>query len=250
MINLYNGDWRNWIDKLTKDGRYNMIFADPPDNIGLEYEGYKDQMSESQYRNLLWYTIKACSYTDILWVSFNAKHLDLVGSIVYQHIKPDDRFNYRFLMQYVSFGYCAQNDFSFCYRPLLRIMRNGTPTYPDAIRIESERQRLGDKRANPKGKIPPDVWAIHRVTGNSKQRRRWHNTQLNEALYERCIKFSCQDGDRVCDLYAGTGTIARASMLPGVPNVNVDMIDVSETYCGYLSEEFNIPIQILDEVKP
>ena len=245
MINLYQGDWRTWIDKLTKDGRYNMIFADPPDNVGLKYEGYEDNKNDKAYANLLWYTIKASTYTDILWVSFNAKHMDLVGKIVYEHVRSDNRFNYRFLMQYVSFGYCSQNDFSHCYRPLLRIMRNDAPTYPDAIRIESERQRLGDKRANPKGKIPPDVWAIHRVTGNSKQRRSWHNTQLHEALYERCIKFSCKDGDHVCDLYAGTGTIARASLLPRMPQVNVDMVDLSETYCAHMAEEFNIPVNTL-----
>lgn len=246
MINLYKGDWRSWIDRLCKDGRYNMIFADPPDNVGLKYEGFNDKMDDKTYARLLWYTIKACTYTDILWVSFNAKHMDLVGKLVYENVRSDNRFNYRFLMQYVSFGYCAQNDFSFCYRPLLRIMRNGAPTYPDAVRIESERQRLGDKRANPRGKIPPDVWAIHRVTGNSKQRRSWHNTQLNEALYERCINFSCKDGDHVCDLYAGTGTIARASLLPTVPQVNVDMIELSDTYCNHLAEEFKIPIHNLE----
>ena len=191
-------------------------------------------------------------HSEILWVSFNCNHLSLVGHILTDltEDKPDlyddkgQDWDIRYFMQYTTFGMNMKNDFSRCFRPLVRVMRPTAETYPDAVRIESERQRIGDKRADPRGKIPPDVWAIHRVTGNSKQRRRWHPTQLHEALYERCLDFSCVTGDRAGDLFAGTGTIARAAAGKGL---DVSMFEISPEYCNRLSEEHEIPVNRRDE---
>ncbi len=241
-MRLFNCDFR---DRLWSSGeRYKMIFADPPDNIGLSYADYEDTLAPQMYRDLLAHTLQALAVTDILWVSFNPNHLGLMGSILENKDEwwfQDEEVDIRWFIQYVSFGYCMSGDFSRCFRPMVRLMRKGATTYPDAVRIESERQKMGDKRADPRGKIPPDVWAIHRVTGNSKQRRKWHNTQLNEALYERCLDFSCVAGDKVCDLYAGTGTMGRAAEGKGL---DVTLYEMSETYCGHLSLEFNTPITL------
>jgi len=245
-MRLYNCDFR---DRLWESGeKYKMIFADPPDNIDLSYEDYEDTLSPEMYRELLAHTLQAIGVCDILWVSINPNNIGLMGSILENKENEwwfhDEEVEIRWFMQYVTFGYNMRNDFSRCFRPLVRLMREGAVTYPDAVRIESERQKMGDKRADPRGKIPPDVWAIHRVTGNSKQRRKWHNTQLNEALYERCLDFSCMPGDRVADLFAGTGTMGRAAEGKGL---DVTMYEISDTYCGHLAEEFDTPIIILEK---
>jgi len=64
------------------------------------------------------------------------------------------------------------------------------PIYPCQIRVPSWRMLNGDKRAAPDGKVPGNVWDFPRVTGNSKQRRAFHPTQLNEGLVERAILLS------------------------------------------------------------
>ena len=79
------------------------------------------------------------------------------------------------------------------------------------------------------------------MNGNSKQRRSWHNTQLNEELYERCLLYSCVSGDRVADLFAGTGTMARAVRNLEM-DLNVDLFDVSETYCNKIAEEHGVEV--------
>jgi DNA modification methylase len=239
-MRLYNCDFRDWLWK--SEDKYKMIFADPPDNIDLSYEGYEDTLAPQMYRRLLASTLQALARCEILWVSFNPNHMGLMGSILENKDEwwfNDEKVDIRWFVQYVSFGYNMRGDFSRCFRPMVRLMREGAETYPDAVRIESDRQKMGDKRADPRGKIPPDVWAIHRVTGNSKQRRSWHNTQLNEALYERCLDFSCVPGDKVADLYAGTGTMMRAAE---GKDLDVTLFDISETYCGHLAEEFNTKI--------
>jgi DNA modification methylase len=215
-----------------------MCIADPPDNIGLAYDEYDDNLSPSKYRDLLWHCVNAIQYADIVFISFNARHFPTMGSIVEKF--PSDGISFRWLIQNVTFGYYAQKDFGYCFRPILRVMRNGAETYPDAVRVQSARQKLGDKRANPKGKIPGDCWEIPRVTGNSKQRRKWHKTQLHEDLYRRCLLYSCQPGDSVCDLFSGTGTLARASR--GM-DLDVTMVDISEGYCARIAAEHELEVK-------
>jgi DNA modification methylase len=241
-ISLYKGDFRKRLPEHCKaHGDFKMLFADPPDNISWGYEGYDDNMQACAYRELLSETIRmGAAYSEIFWMSFNVNHMILVGDLL--HFYKDrlcKDWDIRFFVQYTTFGMNVKNDFSRCFRPLVRIMRKGAVTYPDAIRIESERQRIGDKRADPRGKIPPDVWAIHRVTGNAKQRRKWHPTQLNEALYERCLDYSCRVGDRAGDLFAGTGTIARAAK---GKELDITLFEISEVYCQKISEEHQVRI--------
>ena len=239
-LNVYNFDFRDYVPVWPK---YKMIFADPPDNIGLKYDGYSDRMPDFKYRELLFDTLQCINQCEILWVSFNPNHMNLMGSLLHdcKFVSLETDIEVRWFIQHVTFGYNMPKDFSRCFRPMVRIMQKGAVTYPDAIRIESEWQKMGDKRADPRGKVPPDVWAIHRVTGNSKQRRKWHNTQLGEALYERCLDFSCVPGDRVADIFAGTGTMARAAEHKGL---EVDLFDISTFYCQKICEEFGVPMTI------
>lgn len=111
------------------------------------------------------------------------------------------------------------------------------PLYPDQVRVPSWRQLNGDKRADPRGKVPGDVFDIPRVTGNSKQRRAYSPTQLNEDLYERCIKLCCTPGDVVVDLFAGSGTLGRVAEKCGV---NAVMVEISEETCKSIAQDQNI----------
>jgi site-specific DNA-methyltransferase (adenine-specific) len=106
---------------------------------------------------------------------------------------------------------------------MYRLMKSGTEVYPDAIRVPSWRQLNGDKRADPRGKVPNDVFNFPRVTGNSKQRRKFCPTQLNELLYERCIRSCCVKGDTVVDLFAGTGTLGRVAPRCGVDALMLEL---------------------------
>ena len=101
----------------------------------------------------------------------------------------------------------------------------------------------GDKRANPKGRVPGDVWFSDfldyaRVTGNSKQRRRWHPTQLHEGLVEDCLLMSTPEGGSVFDPFCGTGTTLRVCL---ANEWSCTTVDISENYCQQVAEEHEIP---------
>lgn len=234
---LIHGNCLGVIDRLKVD----CIFADPPDNLGLSYPEYDDNQPESEY--LCWLTdclLEFLEAAPIVWLSYNAKWTFKIGKII-------EWLRTRFVMlkikpcvQIFTFGQYNQNDLSNCYRPLLRLRRDNAPLYPDQIRIPSWRQRHDDKRADPRGRVPGDVFDFPRVTGNSHQRRSWCPTQLHEGLIERCIKFSTLEGDTVLDPFAGTGTTLRVCKRI---NRQCTLIEQSLVFCEEIAREHNLDIK-------
>jgi DNA modification methylase len=224
-------------DALLELGHFKMIFADPPDNIGLGYGECDDNLTKRDYRSLLsdifWYSEQRC---DVLWVSFNAQHLPSMGDLAPSLTR--NGWTLKPCVQIFTFGQHNQRDLGNNYRPLWRFTRDGCVTlYPDAVRVPSWRQLNGDKRADPRGRVPGDVFDFPRVVGNSKQRRKWHPTQLHEGLYERCVRLTCAPGEPVCDLFAGTGTLARAASTTDNP---CTLIEMDRTYCENIAEEHGL----------
>ncbi len=138
------------------------------------------------------------------------------------------------MVQTFTFGQHRHTDFGNNHRPLWRIQRKNAQFYGDQIRVPSWRQENGDKRADPRGRVPGDVFDFPRVTGNSKQRRSWHPTQLHEGLVERCILSCTKPGDLVVDPFAGTGTTGRVCQRIGRDCI---LGDQSEVYCQKIRDE-------------
>jgi hypothetical protein len=219
-----------------------MVFADPPDNIGLGYDEYSDRRKESEYLDWLADCVLAfMAAAPIIWISFNARWTVPMGRIVDSILTGAGGENWEVkpCVQTFTFGQHNHRDLGNNHRPLWRIMRRGTSLYPDAIRVPSWRQQNGDKRADPRGRVPGDVLDFPRVTGNSKQRRSWHATQLHEGLVERCIKMSTRDGDHVVDPFGGTGTTLRVCK---AINRRCTLIELSRGYCEKIAVEHGLEI--------
>jgi hypothetical protein len=227
-VTLHHGDYR---DVLPELGKFKMVFADPPDNIGLKYDGFEDKIEHygSFITNLVCHLV---DHAEISWLSFNAKwYPEVCAAISETGITKE--FDCRFFVQTFTFGNNQRKDFTNGFRPLLRITKPGTKTYPKKVRVPSWRQENGDPRAAKGGKMPDDVWDFPRVTGNSSQRREWSPTQLHEGLYKRAIDFSCRKGAKVCDLFAGSGTMARVA---GETH-DVHLIELSDPTAQHIYEE-------------
>ena len=229
---LYYGDCQEVLLKLPKVA---CIFADPPDNLDLPYDGFRDKKPDDLYVEWLEDCLRLfVNKADVVWLSYNAKYIFEVGHMVKYLLRSNHALRVKQCIQTFTFGQHNSHDLGNNYRPLLRIINKHTLLYPDAIRIQSERQKMGDKRANPAGKVPGDVFDFPRVTGNSKQRRTWCPTQLHEGLVERCIKLTTVTGQRVLDPFAGTGTTLRVCKEMDRP---CSLIEYSEPYCRKILEE-------------
>lgn len=218
------------------------IFADPPDNLDLDYDGFKDKKSEEVYLNWLCECLHVfIKKAGIVWMSYNARYTFEMGSIVCDLLAEYKWLEAKHCIQTYTFGQHNQHDLGNNHRPIVRFKRDDAPLYPDQIRVQSWRQKHGDSRADPRGKVPGDVFDIPRVTGNSKQRRPWCPTQLNEDLVERCVLLSTLKGQRVLDPFAGTGTTLRVCKKINRP---CTLIEYSLPYCKKIGEEHGLEVEV------
>ncbi len=266
---LCQGDNLMWLHQL-RDKKISMIFADPPDGIGLGYNEYDDKTNPEEYASLLgkWLPL-FCDKADTVWISFNSRWM-LEMSAIAQKIR-DAGWEFKPCVQTFSFYQHCKTDLGNAHRPLWRFRKPGAALYPDQAKIPSWRQLHGDSRATAGGKVPGDAfdftqapekqrrdwheraiqcgeWVVDsmipddhfdftRVTGNSKQRRSWHPTQLHEGLVERCILLSTKPGDWVVDPFAGTGTTLRVCRKIGR---QCTLIEIDPMYCENIAGEHNM----------
>ncbi len=223
--------------KLLPDlPRAAMVFADPPDNLGCKYEGFKDRWAnETAYTEWLseLCDIVLALNVPLFWLSFNARWISpWLGEVLFEAWK----FGYttRLFMWRFTFGQHRDSDCGSGYRPLLRLMRQGTKLYPDAIRIPSARQTTyNDKRADPRGRVPDDVWDFPRVCGTFRERKRWHPCQHPKDLLRRMVLLSTQPGDIVIDCFAGSGNMLEVCKELERPCIG---IEISDFYCKKIAE--------------
>ncbi len=201
--------------------RARTIFADPPDNLGLRYDGFTDRNPD--YVAWLAEVVLAALRHEpaVFWLSHYHRHtiplLLRFSTLAGWNVR---QFIWRF-----TFGQHQTRDCGNGYRPILRFSRPDVVWDTDNIRIPSARQeKYGDKRADPRGRVPDDVWDFPRVCGTFHERRAWHPTQHPEALMERIVRMS---GGPVIDLFGGTFTTARVCQRLGV---DCTSIEISEDY--------------------
>jgi len=230
---LINADCKDWI--RTSNQSWDTIFADPPDNIGKKYATSNDSIPDGQYTNMLNIWLRCFAHhAKTVWLSYNAKWSFAVGMIVHDMLRDLGWLRARNCVQTFTFGQHNHHDLGNNHRPLLRLQHADAPLFPDAIRVPSWRQKNGDKRADPRGRVPSDVFDFPKVTGNSKQRRSWHPTQLNEGLVERCLRLTTPEGGAVLDPFAGTGTTLRVCHRLGF---QCTLIEREREYCEKIAGE-------------
>lgn len=216
--------------------RFDCVFADPPDNIGLKYDGCDD--NNPNYLAWLDEIVDgALCVSDVAWFSVNPRHLvDVVETLRYNRAQSIRLFIWSY-----NFGQYNETDAPYNYRPIFRVASDDwSPRMVE--RIESIREQMRDKRATGRGRVPGDVWEFPRIQGNNKQRRPWHPTQHPEAVYRRIMMQSVPPGGTFCDLFAGTGTAFRAAKTMYC-DINVVGVEKSAYYCSLIADEHGIEVQ-------
>lgn len=210
-----------------------LTFADPPYNYGVAYEddSTEDCLSPNQYRYWCEQVMrKMASMTKpggkLFWLcpakdgDWAWAALQRFGDLLYgQPIIWHERFS-----QYQAKRLTTD------YRLLFPVkigVKEGTFN-PNNIREESVRQKMGDKRADPRGRVPGHVWTVSRLQGNNKSRVDWHPAQLPPTPLARIVLGWTDKGDTVLDAFAGGGSMGVVCKGLGRNFVGVEQ---SKTYC-------------------
>jgi site-specific DNA-methyltransferase (adenine-specific) len=208
-----------------------LIFADPPFNIGYKYDKYYDKVKKNNY--IAWTKE---------WMAVCKQVLAPHGSF-YIAIGDDYAANVKiiadelgltmrnWIIWHYTFGQQTKNKFARAHTHIFYFVNDAKRfTFNDhAVRVPSDRQLIyNDRRANPTGKLPDDVWsADSRVCGTFKERTGWHPCQMPESLLKRIIAVSSNPGDCVLDPFSGSGTTAAAALQLDRGYVG---IEISQTY--------------------
>jgi len=200
----------------TKEPFADLIFADPPFNIGYKYDKYYDKVKKKNY--IAWTKQWISSCTKVL--KPHGSFYIAIGDEYAANIKiiADELglFMRNWIIWHYTFGQQMKNKFARAHTHIFYFVndKNNFTFNDKAVRIPSDRQLLyNDKRANPAGKMPDDVWNTYsRVCGTFRERTGWHPCQMPENLLKRIISASSNPGDFVLDPFCGSGTTPAAAL--------------------------------------
>jgi site-specific DNA-methyltransferase (adenine-specific) len=242
MNQVLTGDCLRHLAALPA-GRVDLAFADPPFNIGYEYDVYHDRQSRQQY--LAWTekwlkaVVRALKPTGSFYVAIGDEYaaemkvrLDQCGLTMRNWI-----------VWHYTFGVHCTRKFNRSHAHIFYYVRDPKRfTFnADAVRVPSARQTTyADRRANPAGKVPDDTWVLRpqeeatafapdsdswyvpRVCGTFKERT-GHPCQMPEAVLERIIRASSHPGDLVLDPFAGSGTTLATARRLGRQYLGIEL---------------------------
>ena len=236
-IKILNESPEPWVD---------LVFADPPFNIGYLYHGYNDQRNAEDYqdfsRDWMSAVFKVLKPTGSFYLAIGddyAAELCVIAKKIGFHLR-------NWIVWHYTFGQQTKMMFAKSHTHILYFTKTADPhgfTFnADAIRVASARQTTyGDSRANPKGKVPDDVWYLRpqetpdpffaadgdtwnvsRVCGTFKEREGWHGCQMPINVLNRIILASSNEGDVVLDPFNGSGTTVVAAAMLNRRYVGID----------------------------
>jgi DNA modification methylase len=209
-------------------GSVDLVFADPPFNIGYDYDIYEDRKHADEYlawtRKWVEGVQRALKPDGTFWLAIG----DDFAAELKVLVQRDLGFSCRsWVIWYYTFGVNCTKKFSRSHTHLFHFVKNPKRfTFnADAIRVPSARQLVyADGRANANGRLPDDTWILRpqdlasgftpeqgtwyfpRVCGTFKERAGFHGCQMPEQLLARIIRVSSNPGDLVLDPFAGSGS--------------------------------------------
>src|SRR5450432_3478284 len=209
-------------------GSVDLVFADPPFNIGYKYDVYEDRKSADEY--LAWtktwgeHVRRVLKPSGTFWLAIG----DDFAAELKVLFQRDLGFCCRsWVIWYYTFGVNCTKKFSRSHTHLFHFVKDPKSfTFnTDTLRVPSARQLVyADSRADERGRLPDDTWILRpqdavgsftpeenvwyfpRVCGTFKERAGWHGCQMPEQLLGRIIRACSNAGELVLDPFAGSGT--------------------------------------------
>ncbi len=243
-------------------GVVDLAFADPPFNIGYEYDEYDDCLESENY--LKWCerwiaaTLRVLKPKGTFWLAIGDEY---AAELKVQMQRTHGLVCRSWVVWYYTFGVNCKQKFSRSHAHLFHMVKDPQDyTFnTEAIRVPSARQLVyGDKRANPKGRLPDDTWILRpqdlpqgfrsdedtwyfpRVAGTFKERAGWHGCQMPEQLLGRIIRACSHPGELILDPFGGSGTTAAVAKKLGRQFLTFEM---SEEYARGIQQR-------LDNIQP
>ena len=226
---IHQGDCLELMRQIEA-GTIDLVFADPPFNIGYEYDEYHDRQDDDEY--LAW--VAAVDGRSAPRAQAG-RHV-LAGDRRRVRGRAEGRRRAQDRLRHAQLGRLVLHVRRELHEEVFALARPPVPLREGREQLHVQRRgsagprALGpalvyaDKRANPAGRLPDDTWVLRpqdlpegfqptddtwyyaRVAGTFKERQGFHGCQMPEQLLGRIIRVSSNPGDIVLDPFAGSGT--------------------------------------------
>lgn len=279
---IHNGDCIEGMNSLPESS-VDLVFADPPFNIGYKYDVYEDKMAAEDY--LKWSgdwmaaAYRALKSDGTFWLAIGD---DFAAELKLEAQK--NGFHCRsWVIWYYTFGVNCKNKFTRSHTHLFHFVKDREAfTFRSEDldnRVPSARMLVyNDKRGNPKGRLPDDTWIIPpaadqtfalrpqdldechladesdwyfpRVAGTFKERAGFHGCQMPEQLLGRIIRICSEEDEVVMDPFSGSASTLVVSKKLGRQFVGFEL---SEEYAAAGTtrlEETNIGDELTGAPEP
>jgi adenine-specific DNA-methyltransferase len=255
---IFQGDVIEILENEIEDNSVDLIFADPPYNIGKDFNGRKDKWeNDADYLNWCYKWLDLC----LRKLKPNGSFYVMTSTqfMPYFDIFLKDKLTVlsRIIWSYDSSGVQAKNYFGSMYEPILfgvKDKNNYTFNNQDIL-VEAKtgaKRKLIDYRKNPPQpyntqKVPGNVWNFPRVRYRMPEYEN-HPTQKPTKLLERIIRASSNENDIVLDPFSGTFTTCYVAKRLNRKSIGIE-IDETYTKIGIrrVLEQFELNGEILQQ---
>lgn len=225
-------------------GSVDLAFADPPFNIGYDYDIYDDRKAADDYlnwsRDWIKGVIRVLKPNGTFWLAIGDEYAAELKLLCTKELGLHCR---SWVIWFYTFGVHCKQKFTRSHAHLFHFVKDAKCYTFNAhdVRVPSARQLVyRDKRAEPGGRMPDDTWMataqlpqetpvfdgfvlrpqdipdrfpphsdtwyFSRVAGTFGERQGWHGCQMPEQLLGRIIRSCSNPSEVVLDPFVGSGT--------------------------------------------
>lgn len=230
---LYQGDCIEILSKIP-DKSVNLVFADPPYNIGKRFSNFVDRWeSEEQYYLWCFDWLDLCIAKLVdngsLYLMSSTQAMPVLDLFLRDKLTVLSRI----VWSYDSSGVQAKKYYGSLYEPILFCVKNKSDyafNWQDILikaKTGADRKLIDYRKSVPTvygdKKVPGNVWSdISRVRFKMSEYCE-HPTQKPEALLERIILASSNKGDTVLDPFCGSGTTCVVAQRLGRKSIGIEL---------------------------
>jgi len=228
---IIHGDAISALADLASDS-VDLIFADPPYNIGKDFDGLKENWDEDSFLQWMFTCIDECVRVlkprGTFYLMNSTENMPFLDMYCRKklHIKS------RIVWAYDSSGVQAKKYFGSMYEPMLMMTgsEKGYTFNSDSVLVEAKtgsQRKLIDYRKTPPQpyntkKVPGNVWNIPRVRFKMPEYEN-HPTQKPEQFLERIVLASSNTGDTVLDPFSGSFTTSAVAQKHNRRSIGIEI---------------------------
>ena len=229
---LFHGDALHTLSSEVPSESVDLIFVDPPYNIGKRFSNFHDKWeSEEEYAKWAYKLLDEC--LRVLKPSGSLYVMTSTQAMPYfdLYLRRRTVILSRIVWHYDSSGVQAKKYFGSMYEPILYCVKDKSNYIFNSnyIKIEAktgaQRKLIDYRKEIPSQynteKVPGNVWYFPRVRYRMEEYEN-HPSQKPESLLERIILASTDKGNIVLDPFAGTFTSASVAKRLGRNSISIE----------------------------